>query len=276
MVGKIAPDETRITYVSSYTPGRLDRLFVNYTGVQVRKGDHLAEIYSPELLVAQTEYLSALRVADIPDIGENQQVVFTDWPGRSPQDVEDQITYPLTTTLQGTPGFKTIRSYSMFGFSVVYVIFDEHRDFYWCRSRLLEKLNIAQQQLPAGVTPALGPDATGLGQVYWYPVQDRAQARSPDRQAGSSGSAYRGRTDHRTALAVRPADVLLSDEGTALAHRRAKGAFRRSAGDLIDAPPACVIDISGRPVGDHTVTSSRAASSITVEASPISWCCWAA
>lgn len=107
----------------------------------------------------------------IPDIGENQQVVFTEWPGRSPQDVEDQITYPLTTTLQGTPGFKTIRSYSMFGFSVVYVIFDDGVDFYWARSRLLEKLNVAQQLLPPGVTPALGPDATGLGQVYWYTLE---------------------------------------------------------------------------------------------------------
>src|SRR3989304_1893494 len=84
----------------------------------------------------------------IPDIGENQQVIFTDWPGRSPQDVEDQITYPLTTTLQGTPGFKTIRAFSMFGFSVVFVIFDEQFDFYWCRSRLLEKLNVARQLLP--------------------------------------------------------------------------------------------------------------------------------
>ncbi|RIK65207.1 MAG: acriflavine resistance protein B [Planctomycetota bacterium] len=107
----------------------------------------------------------------IPDIGENQQVIFTDWPGRSPQDVEDQITYPLTTTLQGTPGFRTIRAYSMFGFSVVYVIFDDQHDFYWCRSRLLEKLNVAQQRLPQGVTPALGPDATGLGQVFWYTLE---------------------------------------------------------------------------------------------------------
>lgn len=107
----------------------------------------------------------------IPDIGENQQVIFTDWPGRSPQDVEDQVTYPLTTILQGTPGFKTIRSFSMFGFSVVYVIFEDHFDFYWCRSRLLEKLNVAQQLLPEGVAPALGPDATGLGQVYWYTLE---------------------------------------------------------------------------------------------------------
>jgi Cu(I)/Ag(I) efflux system membrane protein CusA/SilA len=107
----------------------------------------------------------------IPDIGENQQVVFTDWPGRSPQDVEDQITYPLTTLLQGTPGFKSIRAFSMFGFSVVYVIFEEDYDFYWCRSRLLEKLNVAQQLLPPEVAPSLGPDATGLGQVFWYTLE---------------------------------------------------------------------------------------------------------
>lgn len=107
----------------------------------------------------------------IPDIGENQQVVFTDWPGRSPQDVEDQITYPLTTVLQGTPGFKSIRAFSMFGFSVVYVIFDDDHDFYWCRSRLLEKLNVARQILPAGIVSSLGPDATGLGQVFWYTLE---------------------------------------------------------------------------------------------------------
>ncbi len=107
----------------------------------------------------------------IPDIGENQQVVFTEWPGRSPQDVENQITYPLTTVLQGTAGFKTIRAYSMFGFSLVYVIFDDEHDFYWCRSRLLEKMNVAQQMLPEGVTPSLGPDATALGQVFWYTLE---------------------------------------------------------------------------------------------------------
>ncbi len=107
----------------------------------------------------------------IPDIGENQQVVFTEWMGRSPQDVEDQITYPLTTALQGTPGFKTIRAFSMFGFSVVYVIFDDDHDFYWCRSRLLEKIDVAKQMLPPDVTPSLGPDATGLGQVFWYTLE---------------------------------------------------------------------------------------------------------
>ncbi|RJP64484.1 MAG: efflux RND transporter permease subunit, partial [Candidatus Abyssobacteria bacterium SURF_17] len=109
----------------------------------------------------------------IPDIGENQQIVFTDWPGRSPQDVEDQVTYPLTITLQGIPGVKTIRSFSMFGFSTVYVIFREDIDFYWARSRLLERLNIAQQRLPEGVMSALGPDATALGQIFWYTLEGK-------------------------------------------------------------------------------------------------------
>jgi len=107
----------------------------------------------------------------IPDIGENQQVVFTDWPGRSPRDVEDQITYPLTTALQGTAGVKTIRGLSMFGFSQIYVIFEDDLDFFWCRSRLLEKLNSVQSVVPEGVTPMLGPDSTALGQVFWYTLE---------------------------------------------------------------------------------------------------------
>ena len=107
----------------------------------------------------------------IPDIGENQQVVFTEWPGRSPRDVEDQITYPLTTILQGTPGVKTIRAVSSFGFSQIFVIFDEEYEFYWCRSRLLEKLNVAADVLPRGVASTLGPDATALGQVFWYTLE---------------------------------------------------------------------------------------------------------
>lgn len=108
----------------------------------------------------------------IPDIGENQQIVFTDWPGRSPQDVEDQVTYPLTVALLGIPEVKTIRSTSMFGFSSIFVIFDESAEFYWTRSRILEKLNsLPAGTLPANVAPALGPDATGLGQVYWYTLE---------------------------------------------------------------------------------------------------------
>ncbi len=108
----------------------------------------------------------------IPDIGENQQIVFTKWDGRSPQDIEDQITYPLTTSLLGIPGVKTIRSSSMFGFSSIYIIFEEDIEFYWSRSRILEKLNsLPRGLLPKGVNPALGPDATGLGQIFWYTLE---------------------------------------------------------------------------------------------------------
>jgi Cu(I)/Ag(I) efflux system membrane protein CusA/SilA len=110
----------------------------------------------------------------IPDIGENQQIVFTKWQGRSPQDIEDQITYPLTTSLLGIPGVKTVRSSSMFGFSSIYIIFEEDIEFYWSRSRILEKLNsLPANLLPDGVNPALGPDATGLGQIYWYTLEGR-------------------------------------------------------------------------------------------------------
>ncbi|HEQ60432.1 MAG TPA: efflux RND transporter permease subunit, partial [Firmicutes bacterium] len=110
----------------------------------------------------------------IPDIGENQQIVFTEWMGRSPQDVEDQISYPLTVALLGVPGVRTIRSYSMFGFSTIYVIFKEEVEFYWSRTRVLEKLNsLPSGALPEGVQPALGPDATALGQIFWYTLEGR-------------------------------------------------------------------------------------------------------
>ncbi|MCB0408856.1 MAG: efflux RND transporter permease subunit [Flavobacteriales bacterium] len=116
----------------------------------------------------------------IPDIGENQQIVFTKWMGRSPQDVDDQITYPLTTALLGVPGVKTIRSNSMFGFSSIYIIFNEDVDFYWSRSRILEKLNsLPSGTLPDGVQPALGPDATALGQIYWYTLEGRDKEGNP-------------------------------------------------------------------------------------------------
>ncbi len=108
----------------------------------------------------------------IPDIGENQQIVFTQWMGRSPQDVEDQISYPLTSALLGIPGVKSIRSNSMFGFSSIYVIFNEDIEFYWSRSRILEKLNsLPTNTLPDGVQPTLGPDATALGQIFWYTLE---------------------------------------------------------------------------------------------------------
>jgi len=116
----------------------------------------------------------------IPDIGENQQIVFTEWMGRSPQDVEDQITYPLTTSLLGLPGVKAVRSTSMFGLSFIAIIFDEDVEYYWSRTRVLEKLNsLSSDMLPEGVSPTLGPDATALGQVYWYTLEGRNEKGEP-------------------------------------------------------------------------------------------------
>ncbi|WMJ74638.1 efflux RND transporter permease subunit [Cytophagaceae bacterium ABcell3] len=116
----------------------------------------------------------------IPDIGENQQIVFTEWMGRSPQDVEDQITYPLTTSLMGLPGVKSIRSTSMFGFSSIYLIFDDDVEYYWSRTRVLEKLNaLSAGLLPSDVQPKLGPDATALGQIYWFTLEGRDENGNP-------------------------------------------------------------------------------------------------
>ena len=110
----------------------------------------------------------------IPDIGENQQIVATEWMGRSPKDIQDQVTYPLTTALLGVPGVQTIRSTSMFGMSFIYIIFNDKVDFYWSRSRILEKLNsLPAGTLPQGVQPTLGPDATALGQIFWYTLEGR-------------------------------------------------------------------------------------------------------
>jgi len=115
-----------------------------------------------------------IAVDAIPDIGENQQIVATEWMGRSPKDIQDQVTYPLTTALLGIPGVQTIRSTSMFGMSFIYIIFKDNVEFYWSRSRILEKLNsLPSGTLPLGVQPTLGPDATALGQVYWYTLEGR-------------------------------------------------------------------------------------------------------
>lgn len=116
----------------------------------------------------------------IPNLGENQQIVFTKWTGRSPQDVEDQITYPLMTALMGLPRVKTIRSSSMFGYSMIYVIFEDDVDVYWARTRILEKVNaLPEGSLPIGVSPSLGPDATALGQVFWYTIEGRDEDGEP-------------------------------------------------------------------------------------------------
>lgn len=116
----------------------------------------------------------------IPDIGENQQIVFTEWMGRSPQDVEDQITYPLTTALLGLPGVKSVRSTSMFGLSFIAIIFEDNVEYYWSRTRVLEKLNsLSSGMLPSGVSPTLGPDATALGQVFWFTLEGRDEKGNP-------------------------------------------------------------------------------------------------
>ncbi|CAG0959402.1 partial Cation efflux system protein CusA, partial [Burkholderiales bacterium] len=109
----------------------------------------------------------------IPDLSDNQVIVFTDYPGRSPQVVEDQVTYPLVSNLQGLPKVKAVRASSAFGFSMIYVIFEDDADIYWARTRVLERLNYASSLLPTGVTPTLGPDGTGVGHVYWYTIEGK-------------------------------------------------------------------------------------------------------
>ncbi|MFT3751671.1 MAG: efflux RND transporter permease subunit [Paludibacter sp.] len=109
----------------------------------------------------------------IPDVSENQVIVFTEWAGRSPQVIEDQVTYPLVSNLQGIPGVKNIRGSSMFGMSFIYIIFDDNADIYWARTRVLERISSAQQLLPYAVTPSLGPDGTGVGHVFWYTLDCR-------------------------------------------------------------------------------------------------------
>jgi copper/silver efflux system protein len=123
--------------------------------------------------------LNTAKVDAIPDIGENQQIVFTEWPGRSPKDIEQQVTYPLSIQLQGMPGVKNVRGTSAFGFSIIYIIFEEKIDFYWSRSRVLEKLSSLGKELPTGVVPSIGPDATGLGQIFWYTLENDINSTQP-------------------------------------------------------------------------------------------------
>lgn len=111
------------------------------------------------------------KVDAIPDLSENQVIVFTEWMGRSPQIIEDQVTYPLVTNLQGLPGVKYVRGSSMFGMSFVYVVFEDDKDVYWARERVLEKLNYASRLLPEGVLPTIGPDGTGVGHILWYTLE---------------------------------------------------------------------------------------------------------
>jgi Cu(I)/Ag(I) efflux system membrane protein CusA/SilA len=115
--------------------------------------------------------LKATPIDAIPDLSDNQVIVFTDWPGHSPQEVEDQVTYPLTVNLQGLAGVRVVRSQSAFGFSMVYVVFEDDIDLYFARGRVLERMSLVGKALPQGVTPTLGPDATGVGHVFWYTIE---------------------------------------------------------------------------------------------------------
>src|SRR6478752_4448789 len=115
--------------------------------------------------------LTSTPIDAIPDLSDNQVIVFTDWSGHSPQEVEDQVTYPLTTNLQGLAGVRVVRSQSAFGFSMIYVVFENNVDLYFARARVLERMSLITKTLPAGVTPTLGPDATGVGHVFWYTVE---------------------------------------------------------------------------------------------------------
>jgi copper/silver efflux system protein len=134
----------------------------------------LGLVYMPFNLKSDWLPRDPVPVDAIPDIGDNQQIVSTEWMGRSPKDIQDQISYPLTSVLLGIPGVQTIRSTSMFGMSFIYIIFKDNAEFYWSRSRILEKLNsLPPGTLPAGVQPTLGPDATALGQIFWYTLEGR-------------------------------------------------------------------------------------------------------
>jgi copper/silver efflux system protein len=125
------------------------------------------------IALAAWGYWALLRtpIDAIPDLSDNQVIVFTDWTGRSPQEVEDQVTYPLVTNLQGLPGVRVVRASSAFSFSMINIIFEDNVDLYWARTRVLERLNLVTKQLPQGVIPTLGPDATGVGQVFWYTLE---------------------------------------------------------------------------------------------------------
>ena len=191
----------------------------------------------------------------IPDIGENQQIVFTEWMGRSPQDVEDQITYPLTVSLLGIPGVKTIRSYSFFGFSSIYVIFKDEVEFYWSRSRVLEKLNsLPAGTLPQGVQPRLGPDATALGQVFWYSLEGRDENGNPT--GGWDLNELRSIQDWTVRYALQSADGVAEvasvggfvQEYQIDANPDAMRAFKVKLTDIFNAVKMSNVDVGARTI----------------------------
>lgn len=196
----------------------------------------------------------------IPDIGENQQIVFTEWMGRSPQDVEDQITYPLTVSLLGVPSVKTIRSYSMFGFSTIFIIFKEDAEFYWSRSRVLEKLSsLPDGTLPEGVKPALGPDATALGQIFWYTLEGQDENGNPT--GGWDLDELRSIQDWYVRYALLSADGVseVASVGGFVREYQidvdpdAMRAFNVSLGDVFDAVRKSNVDVGARTIEVNNV-----------------------
>ncbi len=147
--------------------------------------------------VAGFRALMTMPVDAIPDLSENQVIVFTDWMGRGPQEIEDQITYPLSVNLQGLAGVKVVRSSSEFNFSMITIIFDDSTDYYFARQRVLEKLSIASRFLPQGVTPYLAPDATAVGQIFWYTVEGGRPATSGELRAIQDWSGVRYQPQQR-------------------------------------------------------------------------------
>ncbi len=128
------------------------------------------------LAILGARALVTMPIDAIPDLSENQVIVFTDWLGRSPQEIEDQITYPLSVKLQGLAGIKVVRSSSEFNFSMITIIFDEATEYYFARNRVMERLALAPTFLPPGVTPYLAPDATAVGQIFWYTVEGEGKS----------------------------------------------------------------------------------------------------
>ncbi len=131
----------------------------------------LVILASVVLGVAGVRAMLTMPIDAIPDLSENQVIVFTDWMGRGPQEIEDQVTYPLSVNLQGLAGVKVVRSSSEFNFSMITIIFDDSTDYYFARQRVLERLSTAATLLPSGVTPYMAPDATAVGQIFWYTVE---------------------------------------------------------------------------------------------------------
>jgi Cu(I)/Ag(I) efflux system membrane protein CusA/SilA len=142
----------------------------------------------------------------IPDISETQIIVFADWPGRSPQEVEDQVTYPMVVNLQGLAGVRAVRSSSAFGFSMANVIFEDGTDLYFARTRILERLNLIGSLLPKGVRPVLGPDATAVGQIFWYTVEGAGQDLGALRAIQCWPSRARLDLPHTAGFRASPAD----------------------------------------------------------------------